>query len=161
MGGKGEGAISLARDRPFCPIFRRPGFGTRPQLLFTSGYPNPASMTRNVRTLPMRRSLLELISVPSGLPGRPSFPKAFSFLIASRAPFPRPSTELRPLSPLEDHSSVDLDTTLVLFWHKRVRGHYLLWKWPVSVEGVEMEVAEVGTTDAQPASIRKQAQASA
>jgi hypothetical protein len=93
----------------------------------------------------MSRLLLELILASSRPPGRPSFPKAFSFLIASRASFPRPSTELRLLSPLEDHSSVKLDTTPVLFWHKWVRGHYLLWKWLVSVEGVEMAAGNGGS----------------
>jgi hypothetical protein len=86
----------------------------------------------------MSRSLLELISVLSGPSGFPNFSKAFSCLIASRAPFPRPSTELRLLSPLEDHSSVKLDTTPVPFWHKWVRGLYLLWKCGISVERVEM-----------------------
>ena len=71
---------------------------------------DPQHPNTSAALFPVRAS-----SVPSGPPGRPSFPKTLSCLIASRAPFPRPSTVLRPLSPLEDRSSVDLDTTLILF----------------------------------------------
>ena len=39
---------------------------------------------------------------------------------------------------LEDHSSVDLDTTLNLAWRKRVKRQYLLWKYGDFVEVVEM-----------------------
>jgi hypothetical protein len=41
---------------------------------------------------------------------------------------------------LEDHSSVNLDTTLNLGWRKRVKEQYLLWKYSDFVEVVEMRL---------------------
>jgi hypothetical protein len=65
-------------------------------------------------------------------------PTAFSCLIASLSPVAGSLMILVYSLHLEDRSSGKLDTTRISFGCKRGVGHYLLWKWAVSVEVVEM-----------------------